>query len=114
MTDKNIPNYNINFENVDHSPAIVEYVNEKLAKHRFESAGLQVKEINIKQDHYRGIDQYHITFLSKVHNKEIFIKENGDSIFSILDKIFDVLKNDLAKSKDSKNFQDLSAPTYES
>ncbi len=113
MTVQNEPQFNINFENVDHSPAIVEYINKKLAKPIFMNANVIVKEVNVKRDHYRGVEKYYLSLLSTVHGKEVFIKEAGDNVNELIDKLFDVLKNKLSKLKDTNGFNKQSPMEFE-
>lgn len=112
MTNQNTSQFNINFENVDHSPAIVELINQKLAKPIFKNVNVKVKEINVKRDHYRGQERYYISMSSNIHGKDFFIKETGDDMTIIIDKLFDVFKSKLTKLKTSKGFQRLTAIKY--
>jgi ribosome-associated translation inhibitor RaiA len=89
----------VNFENVDHSFYLIDYLKRKIQKPKLSGLNLITDNINIKKDHSKGVAKYVLTVKVTVNNLTLFFKEIGDDIYLLIDSIVKKINRKLSKIK---------------
>jgi ribosome-associated translation inhibitor RaiA len=98
MNNKN-NKFKINFENVDHSMYLIDYIKRKIQTPKFSKLKVSADNISIKKDHQTGSSKFILTASITIHKTKLFFKEIGDNIYSLIDAIVRKINQKVAKQR---------------
>lgn len=98
MKEKN-KEIKVNFENVDHSLYLVDYIKRKIQRPKFSQLNINTKEISIKRDHSGGGSQYTLSVSVIVNKVQYYFKEIGNNLYALIDAVIHKINQKLAKLK---------------
>jgi ribosomal subunit interface protein len=94
---ENTTNFIINFENVTHTDAITEYIQQKFSKPKFVNRNIVLKEVHLKKLHDSGREAFSISVSIVYHNKSLFFTSSGEELYSLIDKIESQISGRISK-----------------
>lgn len=103
----------VNFENVDHSLYLLDYIKRKIQRPKFSNLNITAPDIIIKKDHEKGKGKYTLTVTMTVHKVKLYFKEAGDNLYALIDAVVRKINQRLAKMRNNnRNFHDRTALKY--
>lgn len=92
----------VNFENVDHSLYLIDYIRRKIHTPKFSQLKISPKEISIKRDHTKGGKQF-VLSVSVIVNKVVYyFKEMGNNLYALIDAVIRKINQKLSRIKNTR------------
>ncbi len=111
MKEKNNP-IKVNFENVEHSLYLVDYIKRKIRRPKFDKLNITPGIINIKKDHENGSSKYTLSVTVTINKVKHYFKEMGDNLYALIDAVIRKINQKLAKMRSNPNFQNKTGLKY--
>lgn len=102
----------VNFENVDHSQYLIEYIRRRIQRPKFTNLKLTPENINIRKDNSKGDSKFVVTISIVVHKVKIFVRETGNNLYALIDAVVRKINRRLSKLKQNINFQNRKSLKY--